>query len=154
MADEWDKICDGCTACALRCTDGIKISESEFFRILDELRAGDLRQARRVLEQEKDVPWFEGISYRACLFLDRHTNLCLIYPARPLVCRLFGRVPHLPCPTEKVPSDLDADRVITAYTRQPLQTFQQWMMAHNVFNFDDLLDDEAGPERYEIKAES
>ena len=25
----------------------------------------------------------------ACAFLDRQTNLCTIYPTRPLVCRLF-----------------------------------------------------------------
>ncbi len=134
----------------MRCTDGIKISEVEVLRILEELRAGDPHQVRRVLEQEKVVQWFEEISYQACLFLDCRTNLCLVYPARPLVCRLFGRVPHLPCPQEKVPADLDAGRVLEAYTQQPLQTFQQWMMAHNVFNFDDLLDDDEGPERYEL----
>ncbi|MHB9025905.1 MAG: YkgJ family cysteine cluster protein [Armatimonadota bacterium] len=150
MEANWEQTCDGCTACAMRCTDGINISEVEFFRMLDELRGGDLQQARRVLEQEKETPWFEGASYQACLFLDFHTQRCLVYPARPLICRLFGRVAHLPCPIEKVPADLEASHILEAYTSQPLQTFQQWMMAHEIFNFADLLDDDGEPERYEL----
>jgi hypothetical protein len=145
-----DALCNGCTRCAMRCTDGIRISEFEYTRIVDTLRALDPAEALRVLEQDKERAWDEDATYTACLFLDQPTALCLVYPARPLVCRLFGRVAHLPCPVGRVPADLDAARVLDAYTRQPLQTFQQWMAQHGVFNFPDLLGAPYSPDRYEI----
>jgi|GEM_PF-3457022 Fe-S-cluster containining protein len=33
-----------------------------------------------------------------CVFLDRETKKCVIYPHRPPVCRQYGRIPALPCP--------------------------------------------------------
>ncbi len=36
-----------------------------------------------------------------CRFLNQQTRLCIIYPVRPLICRLFGLVEWLPCPTGK-----------------------------------------------------
>lgn len=149
MNDATD-ICDGCTLCAMRCTDGIAMSEFEFLRVVEALRALPLRRVLKILEQEKRRPWFEDISYTACLFLDVETDLCLIYPARPLICRLFGRVPHLPCPIELAPADLDPARMLDAYTAQPLRTFQAWMAAQHVFNFADLLELEIEPDRYEV----
>lgn len=137
--DNWDAVCDGCTTCSMRCTAEIKISEFEYTRIVEELRTLPRQQVRKVLEQSKELPWFEETTYTACLFLDVNTRLCLIYPARPLVCRLFGRVKHLPCPEGKVPSDFDAEHLIEAYYSQPLRTFQEWMMWNGVFNFADLL---------------
>ncbi|OPZ82588.1 MAG: Flagellin N-methylase [bacterium ADurb.Bin429] len=145
-----DAPCNGCTRCAMRCTDGIAISEFEFTRIREYLRALPPAQALRVLEQEKRRPWSEEASYTACLFLDVETDLCLVYPARPLICRLFGRVRHLPCPIERIPAVLDADRVLDAYTAQPLGTFQHWMARHGVFNFTDLLGAACPPARYEL----
>ena len=134
----------------MRCTDGIKISEFEFQRIVEVLRALHPHRVRRVLYQEKERDWFEGITYTACLFLDVDNDQCMILPARPLICRLFGRVKHLPCPLGKVPVDLDARRILQAYGCQPLQTFQQWMAASGCFNFDDLLDDAYEPPCHEI----
>lgn len=32
-----------------------------------------------------------------CVFVDRATDLCLVYRDRPKVCRLYGRIPDLPC---------------------------------------------------------
>ncbi len=131
--------CDGCTGCAMRCTDGVKISEFEYTRIVECLRAADPVHAGTVLSQAKERQWFEEITYTACLFLDQRTNLCLVYEARPLICRLYGRIAPYPCPLEKIPPDLDARRVLAAYAEQPLATFQQWMAAEMLFNFADLL---------------
>ncbi len=144
-----DAICNGCTACAMRCTDGIKISEFEFTRIVEELRALDQLLVRRVLHQEKEQAWGE-MTYLACLFLDISTRLCLIYPARPLVCRLFGQVPHLPCPEGKLPADRDAGHLIEAYTAQRLQTFQEWMIELGHMSYASLLSEEAGQDFFEV----
>jgi Fe-S-cluster containining protein len=139
-----DTACNGCTICSMRCTDGIRISELEFDRMLETLRDRDRAFARRVLDQPQELPWFEGITYRACRFLDQETRLCLIYEARPLICRLFGHVRHLPCPAERVPADLDAAHLMSAYTAQPLRTFQQWMALRGLFSFDALLGEGEG----------
>lgn len=142
--------CTGCTGCAMRCTDGIKISAFEYQRIVEDLRAQDPAYAYKVLEQDKEIDWFEGISYTACLFLDIDSSLCLIYPARPLVCRLFGRVKHLPCPEGLVPADIDARRIIQAHVSQTLHTFQEWMAESGSFNFHDLIGTPYDPPRIEI----
>lgn len=132
--------CDGCTGCAMRCTDQVKLSEYEYARIVETLRALDAAHAHRVLNQPKALPWFEEVTYTACLFLDVKTQLCLVYPARPLICRLFGLMRHLPCPLERVTETYpNGVALLDAYTRQPLMTFQEWMAANGVFNFDDLL---------------
>lgn len=147
---ERDIPCNGCTICAMRCTAGIRMSNAEYTHIVEELRNQNQRFIRRVLNQEKELFWFEEITYTACLFLDIETRLCAIYPARPLICRLFGHVAHLPCPIEKVPVSLDADELLTAYTSQPLHTFQEWMMINNIFNFEDLLGTPYEPPIYEV----
>ncbi len=134
----------------MRCIDGIRISEFEYERIIAELHTRAPHEVIRVLEQNKEVHWFEGISYHACLFFDRLSQHCLIYPARPLVCRLFGRVPHLPCPVERMPADLDAGRVLAAYTQQPLYTFQDWMALSGIFNAATLLEAPVAPPRYRV----
>lgn len=138
MADQ-DSPCYGCVGCSMRCTAGVRMSEFEFLRIVETLRSLDPDEVHRVLSQAKETHWFEGTYYTACLFLDLPTQLCLIYPARPLICRLFGTVRHLPCPLGRIPADLDANRILPDYHKQQLATFQQWMMGCKIFNFDDLL---------------
>jgi Fe-S-cluster containining protein len=149
MSDPADA-CDGCTACFMRCTDGIKISEIEYTRIVEELRTQPPGRVLKVLEQSKKQHWCEGITYTACLLLDVDRRLCLVYPARPLVCRLFGRVQHLPCPEGRIAVDLDARRVIQAYVTQRLQTFQEWMVTRGVFDFVALLEHPYTPPRIEL----
>jgi hypothetical protein len=85
------------------------------------------------------LPWFQEITYTACLFLDVDSRRCLVYPARPLVCRLFGQVWHLPCPIAPAPAERDVRELLAAYTSQPLHTFQEWMMAAGLFNFETLI---------------
>lgn len=141
--------CDGCTACAQRCIAGIQISEFEYTRIVEYLRAHDPQLVRRTLEEPKERPWAAGVMVTACLFHDLRAARCLIAPVRPLVCRLFGHVPHLPCPRGVIAPDRDATHILDAYTQQPLQTFQAWMIADGCFNFDDLLGPTT-PERIEL----
>jgi len=100
--------CDGCTGCALRCTAGIPVTRAEYLAIRRALQDVPAAPRRAVLCQPKDAPWSDGVSYRACLLLDVATQRCLVYPARPRICRLFGRVRHLPCPLGRVPADLEA----------------------------------------------
>lgn len=149
MTDATDP-CAACTACSLRCTEGMPISEFEFHRIVEALRAQDPRQIRKVLEQEKVQAWCEGLTYTACLFLDTESRQCVIFPARPLICRLFGRVKYLPCPIARIPADLDARHIIQVHASQRRQTFQAWMAESGYFNFDDLLGASYAPPRIEI----
>lgn len=132
----------------MRCTDGITMTEAEFLAIVALLGTLPPTRARRVLDQSKERPWFEDTTYRACLFIDVDTDLCLIYPARPLICRLFGRVPHLPCPSERAPADGDARRLADD-PDAPRRTFTEWMTRHGVYDVCDLLADDP-PERYAL----
>lgn len=133
-----DLPCNGCTACAMRCTDGIRLSAREYTRILAQLHA--LAPGHwAILRQEKELPWTEEVRYRACLFLDVEHRRCVIYPARPLICRLFGRIRHLPCPTGKLPQDPTALRQLRTYTRRTLRTFAEWMAFDGLRDIDDLL---------------
>lgn len=131
--------CNGCTGCAMRCTDQVKLSIDEYARIVKTLQTIDPVEALRVLRQRKELPWFEEITYTACLFLDVNTHLCLVYSARPLICRLFGLMRHLPCPRERVTATYpNGEALLSAYSSQPLMTFQHWMIAHDIFDFNTL----------------
>jgi len=97
--------CNGCTACRHRCTAGIPLTRAEYDGIVHHLETMDLALRDRVLAQNKELPWpgAEGeATYTACRFFDTETGLCAVYPARPLICRLFGHVEWLPCPIEKI----------------------------------------------------
>ena len=53
-------------------------------------------------------------------------NGCEVYDERPLICRLFGTTPHLPCPNGKRPAQLIDSKIeqkihgFLAETRQVL----------------------------------
>lgn len=97
--------CNGCTACRHRCTAGIPLTRPEYDAIRDHLGRMDSVLRDKVLSQEKELPWpgADGeATYTACHFFDTDTGLCAVYPARPLVCRLFGHVEWLPCPIGKI----------------------------------------------------
>ncbi|HUU55158.1 MAG TPA: YkgJ family cysteine cluster protein [Armatimonadota bacterium] len=131
-----DNPCDGCHECGLRCTAGVQMTKQEFGQIVKCLREQDQRQVTRVLEQEKRVPWFEDIETEHCLFYDVTKRRCIVYPARPLICRLFGRVEWLPCPLEKPLSMLkDGLGVIRAYSGETRATFPEWCAEEGLFDF-------------------
>lgn len=132
--------CDGCHECALRCSGVIQMTASEFARVLAHVRTLDPAQALRVLEQDKTVHWFEETWREACLFQDVSRGGCLIYPVRPLICRLFGRVEWLPCPIEKPLSLLPRGvEIIQTYAGERRASFAEWCSAQGVFDLRKLL---------------
>jgi len=132
--------CDGCHECGLRCTAGIQMAEDEFERIVEHLKTCDPTRALRVLGQSKTVQWFEDITVEACLFYDVTGRRCLIYPARPLICRLFGRVEWLPCPIgRKLPQIHEGLELIQTYAEQRRATFPEWCAERGIFDFRQLI---------------
>ena len=138
FAPEEDKLspCDGWHECALRCSGAIPMTVTEFELIVSHLRRLDPAAALRVLEQEKTVHWFEETWREACLFQDVIRGGCVIYPVRPLICRLFGRVEWLPCPLEKpLPMIVRGVEIIRTYAGERRATFAEWCSAKGVFDF-------------------
>jgi len=132
--------CQGCHECGLRCTAGVQMAADEFDRIVDYLRTCDPARALQVFEQTKTVHWFEDITVEACLFYDVARKQCLVYPARPLVCRLFGRVEWLPCPVGKpLPQVHEAVELMQTYARQRRATFAEWCAEQGIFDPRQLL---------------
>jgi Fe-S-cluster containining protein len=120
--------CDGCDACGIRCTAGIQVLESEYRAIQAELARLPAAEVARVLDQPKQVP-IPGTeeSYTACRFRDVERGRCLVYRARPAICRLFGHVEWLPCPIFKITTPAPgAVELMLAYAEQPRKTFEEW----------------------------
>jgi len=131
--------CDGCHECGLRCMAGIQMTKPEFERIVAHLRTLDPRQVARVLDQDKRIVWFEDIETEQCLFYDTTKQRCIIYSARPFICRLFGRVEWLPCPIGKdVPQLSDGIGLIQAYAEERRATFGEWFAEEGIFDFSEL----------------
>lgn len=110
--------CRGCTDCATRCVGNLRITRSEFEAIRDYLGCAifepTLRRAGQMLTP--------------CEFSDPHGPRCLVYPVRPLICRLFGIVQWLPCPRGRVPTLVpDGPRIMQRYQQFPRRTFRAWM---------------------------
>ena len=110
------------------------MTKQEFEQIVACLREQDQWQLRRVLEQEKRVPWLEDLETEHCRFYDVTKPRCIVYPARPLICRLFGRVEWLPCPLEKpLPLLRDGIGLIRAYAGERRASFAEWCQEEGVF---------------------
>ena len=63
-----------------------------------------------------------------CRFYDPDLPGCVVYAARPLVCRLFGLVEWLPCPIgRRGPEVDDAREMMGWYSSQDLRTHAQWL---------------------------
>jgi hypothetical protein len=140
LRKESDNPCDGCHECGLRCTAGIQMSRSEFGHIVEHLRESDAQQVDRILNQDKTRFWFEDILAEACLFYDVTHQGCLVYPVRPLICRLFGRVEWLPCPIERPLKLIQGWReLLQTYTRERRSTFAEWCSQAGIFDFRQLI---------------
>jgi ferredoxin len=125
--------CDGCDECGTRCTAGIQVLQSEYEAARAELARLPVEEVGRVLGQEKrqPIPGTEE-TYVACEFRDVDRGRCLIYPARPLICRLFGHVEWLPCPIFKVEKIVpDAVSLMQSYAAEPRKTFADWAAAED-----------------------
>jgi Fe-S-cluster containining protein len=120
--------CDGCDHCGTRCTAGIQVLRSEYEAARAEIARLPAAETARVLKQEKQLP-IPGTeeTYTACEFRDTEQGRCLIYPARPMICRLFGHVEWLPCPIFKVEKVVPgAVPLMQAYAGEPRKTFAEW----------------------------
>jgi Fe-S-cluster containining protein len=128
-------VCNGCDACGLRCTEGIPATETEWKRLQAFLAACspvERADIARVEAQDKSVDLGDDVSVRMCRYRDMEANRCVVYPARPLVCRLLGHVEWMPCPIEKVPQPIptsDALALMQAYARFERKTFEAWEAA-------------------------
>ena len=120
--------CDGCDACGMRCTAGVPLLQSEYQAIEAELASLPPLEVARVLGQEKHqpIPGTEE-SYLACRFRDVERGRCLIYRARPTICRLFGHVEWLPCPIGKIERPVPGGvELMQSYSRAPRHTYEEW----------------------------
>ncbi len=112
--------CCGCHDCAGRCAGNLRITRTEFEAIRRHLDGGGWFPAVRG-DADMVVP---------CEFQEPDGPRCLVYPVRPLVCRLFGLVEWLPCPRGRllppVPDGLEIIRTYAAFERH---TFREWLRA-------------------------
>lgn len=126
------EVCNGCDACGLRCAAGIPASEQEWATLQQHLR--DLTQPERdaiarVEAQDKTIDLGDGVTVQMCRYRDMEAGRCVVYAARPLVCRLLGHVEWMPCPIEKVPRPIstpDALALMQSYAQFDRRTFEEW----------------------------
>ena len=123
-------LCNGCTACMHRCTAGIALTRAEYEAIRAQLQRVPVEERLRVLAQCKLQPWpgdSGGATYTACRFLDLSSGLCLVYEARPLICRLFGHVEWLPCPAGVITAHWDGGPdAMRARAAIEARTWEEW----------------------------
>lgn len=125
-------VCAGCTACALRCASDVPASRTEWEAICAFLAAQNPEaQAHMdaIQAQDKTVDLGDGVTVQMCRFWDMDSQLCSVYPVRPLACRLLGHVEWMPCPIEKVPRPLPLAQsleLMQSYARLERRTFAEW----------------------------
>ena len=117
-------LCHGCDGCGMRCTEGVKITYSEYVRIARFLHEHP-DDSERVQAQDKSIPGWPITQF--CQFRDTELDRCSIYPVRPVICRLFGHTEWLPCPLELVPlQGTEAMDLYQQYAQEKLQPFDEW----------------------------
>lgn len=122
------RVCDGCARCATRCIDNIEITYPEFTRLMDHLAQCSPHEIEAVLGEDKRLPLWEDVYADLCPFLDMSSRRCFIYSARPLICRLFGVAPWLPCPEDAGPPPLEtAVAILQEYALLERHTLRQWL---------------------------
>ncbi|MFO8079509.1 MAG: YkgJ family cysteine cluster protein [Armatimonadota bacterium] len=110
--------CAGCEGCASRCMGNLAITRAEFEAIREFLGGAIYQPTVR----------HSGRMATPCEFSDPDGPRCLIYPVRPLICRLFGVVEWLPCPRGRVPALVpDGPRIMEQYRRFERRSFREWM---------------------------
>ncbi len=125
-------VCNGCTACDIRCADGVQATRAEWDALqayLAALPAAERAAIAEVMAQDKTVDLGDEVTVSLCRYFDMRTRRCAVYPERPLVCRLLGHVEWLPCPIERVPRPLPtplALELMHAYAEHRRRTFAEW----------------------------
>jgi hypothetical protein len=110
--------CNGCIQCAEKCAGAVLMweEEAEAVRVAARARGVTFRTDARPDE------------WQPCPFLDKSSRLCKVYAVRPLVCRLFGRVEWLPCPSGRapvLPRPL-VEAILAGYRSRPRKTLAEW----------------------------
>jgi hypothetical protein len=125
--------CQDCHRCASRCADDIPFLREEWDAVRAFVREHrEPRRVARVLEEDKWFSWDEeGIAVsRFCPLYDRTEALCLVYPVRPLVCRLLGFVEWMPCPIGRsLPLVSDGQALLLAYAEERPRPVGEWLRA-------------------------
>lgn len=125
-------VCNGCTACSLRCASGVPSTRDEWEAIrayIASLPMDERAYLQGVLEQDKQADLGDDVFVEMCRYWDATNERCAVYPARPLVCRLLGHVEWLPCPIEKVRRIVPSAQAIAlmkAYAEEERRTFEGW----------------------------
>lgn len=122
--------CNECDQCHLRCADGVPMSRAEFVAVKDHLEtAVDAGLARDTAAKRSVADLGDGHEVTLCRFYDRVARGCIVYAARPMICRLMGHVEWLPCPVGKVPLTVEtgvAVDLMRAYAAEERATFEEW----------------------------
>lgn len=114
--------CDGCSDCARHCAGNLRITRTEFEAIRTYLDGGG---------------WFpvirpHGAMVTPCEFQRPDAPWCLVYPVRPLICRLFGLVEWLPCPRgQRAVAVPEGPRLMAAYAGCERRTWRRWLRAES-----------------------
>ena len=141
-------LCNGCDGCGSRCTHGVPMTYVEFEAIQTFLGATPARAdlptasrpagtevgrgvADRFSELEEVYANFsdDPVWGKKCRFRDSVRGRCLIYPVRPLVCRLMGHVWWLPCPIERIECSVPVSAVnaaLDAYCQLERVPYAEW----------------------------
>ncbi len=125
-------VCNGCSECFIKCSAGVPATREEWETLQNHIAelSDEARDAlKRVLAQPKEVDLGDGFTATLCRFLERDSKRCMVYSARPLVCRLMGHVEWLPCPIEKVPHVVatpNALALMQEYAKEERKTLEEW----------------------------
>lgn len=126
-------VCNGCDGCGLRCTAGVPMTHQEYVQIRAYLhRMGRLDAANTECSPKGENPIADlgdGVRIALCSFRDDMRGRCTIYPVRPLICRLMGHVPWLPCPVERVPAVMRPEvvrRALDEYCVWERRPYEEW----------------------------
>ncbi len=109
--------CAGCHLCASRCAGEVRMTRTEAESI------------REFLGGCEPFPAVRGNGQMAepCGFRQPSGTGCIIYPVRPLICRLFGLVEWLPCPIGRAPLLIDdGPHIMRQCAQFELRTYRQW----------------------------
>lgn len=122
--------CWGCDQCGLRCEAGVRMTRAEFLAVRRFIELAPNRaEIEAVTRQDKTVDLGDGVTVTMCRYRDMCAGRCMVYPARPLICRLLGHVEWMPCPLqkiEKVAATPDALQLMHEYARHERRTFEEW----------------------------
>lgn len=122
--------CCGCDQCGLRCEAGVRMTRMEFLAVRRFIETAPNRaQIEAVTRQDRTVDLGDGVTVTMCRYRDMHAGRCMVYPARPLICRLLGHVEWMPCPIQKVSkiaATPDALQLMQEYARHDRRTFEEW----------------------------